>query len=46
VVMSGTMFDGRRAVRLSVSNWRTSGSDIARALEAFRDAATRPPQED
>ena len=37
--MSGTTVGGRRAIRLSVSNWQTSGRDIARALEAFRDAA-------
>jgi glutamate/tyrosine decarboxylase-like PLP-dependent enzyme len=39
--MSGTTVDGRRAIRLSVSNWQTSDSDVARALEAFRSAATR-----
>jgi glutamate/tyrosine decarboxylase-like PLP-dependent enzyme len=38
--MSGTTVDGRRAIRLSVSNWQTSDSDIARALEAFRNAVT------
>jgi hypothetical protein len=38
--MSGTTFDGRRAIRLSVSNWQTSDSDVARALEAFRNAVT------
>jgi len=38
--MSGTTHDGRRAIRLSVSNWQTSDSDITRALEAFRSAAT------
>jgi glutamate/tyrosine decarboxylase-like PLP-dependent enzyme len=37
--MSGTTVDGRRAIRLSVSNWQTSSRDIARALEAFRNAA-------
>ena len=40
--MSGTTFDGRRAIRLSVSNWQTSDADIARALEAFRAAAGMP----
>jgi glutamate/tyrosine decarboxylase-like PLP-dependent enzyme len=34
--MSGTTVDGRRAIRLSVSNWQTSDTDVARALEAFR----------
>ena len=38
--MSGTMVDGRRAIRLSVSNWQTNDSDIARALDAFRAAVT------
>jgi glutamate/tyrosine decarboxylase-like PLP-dependent enzyme len=38
--MSGTTFDGRRAIRLSVSNWQTSDSDVERALEAFRTAVT------
>ncbi len=36
--MSGTTFGGQRAIRLSVSNWQTSDSDIARTLEAFRNA--------
>jgi len=38
--LSGTTFGGRRAIRLSVSNWQTSEGDIARALEAFRTAVT------
>jgi hypothetical protein len=38
--MSGTTFDGRKAIRLSVSNWQTSDNDIARTLEAFRNAVT------
>jgi glutamate/tyrosine decarboxylase-like PLP-dependent enzyme len=38
--MSPTTVDGRRAIRLSVSNWQTSASDVARALEAFRSAVT------
>ena len=37
--MSGTVFGGRRAIRLSVCNWQTTGDDIARALAAFRAAA-------
>jgi glutamate/tyrosine decarboxylase-like PLP-dependent enzyme len=36
--MSGTTFDGRRAIRLSVTNWQTTESDIARALNAFRNS--------
>ena len=38
--MSGTTVDGRRAIRLSVSNWQTTDSDIARALEAFGTAVS------
>ena len=36
--MAGTTWDGRAAIRLSVSNWRTSGRDIERTLAAFRSA--------
>ncbi|MFD0685793.1 pyridoxal phosphate-dependent decarboxylase family protein [Actinomadura fibrosa] len=36
--ISGTTFDGRRAIRLSVCNWQTSENDIARTLRAFREA--------
>jgi len=36
--MSGTTWDGRAAIRISVSNWRTSDEDVARTLEAFRHA--------
>jgi glutamate/tyrosine decarboxylase-like PLP-dependent enzyme len=38
--MSGTTFGGRKAIRLSVSNWQTSDRDVVRALDAFRDAVT------
>lgn len=41
--LSGTTFGGRRAIRLSVSNWQTSENDIARALAAFRSAAGAAP---
>ncbi|HEY9241331.1 MAG TPA: pyridoxal-dependent decarboxylase [Streptosporangiaceae bacterium] len=40
--LSGTTVGGRRAIRLSVSNWQTSRSDIDRALAAFRAAVRRP----
>jgi glutamate/tyrosine decarboxylase-like PLP-dependent enzyme len=33
--MSGTTWDGRPAIRLSVSNWRTSEQDVERAVAAF-----------
>ena len=36
--MSGTTWDGRAAIRISVSNWRTSESDVARTVAAFRHA--------
>jgi hypothetical protein len=36
--MSGTEWDGRAAIRLSVSSWRTSDRDVERTLESFRDA--------
>jgi glutamate/tyrosine decarboxylase-like PLP-dependent enzyme len=39
--LSGTTIGGRRAVRMSVSNWQTSRSDIDRALAAFGAAAAR-----
>jgi len=40
--MSGTVWDGRAAIRLSVSNWRTSEDDVSRAVEAFRRVAPTP----
>jgi glutamate/tyrosine decarboxylase-like PLP-dependent enzyme len=36
--MGGTSWDGRAAIRLSVSNWRTSEADIARTVAAFESA--------
>jgi glutamate/tyrosine decarboxylase-like PLP-dependent enzyme len=38
--MSGTTWDGRSAIRISVSNWRTSDDDVARTVAAFRAALT------
>jgi glutamate/tyrosine decarboxylase-like PLP-dependent enzyme len=37
--MSGTVWEGRQAIRLSVSNWQTTADDIDRTLAAFADAA-------
>ena len=37
--MSGTTWDGRRAIRLSVSNWQTGDEEIDLAVEAFRKAS-------
>ena len=36
--LGGTLWDGRRAVRLSVSCWRTSEDDVARSARAFAAA--------
>jgi glutamate/tyrosine decarboxylase-like PLP-dependent enzyme len=36
--MGGTMWDGRAAIRVSVSNWRTSEEDIRRTVAAFESA--------
>ena len=36
--MSGTTRNGRKAIRLSVSNWRTSEYDIERTIAAFAEA--------
>jgi glutamate/tyrosine decarboxylase-like PLP-dependent enzyme len=33
--MGGTTWEGRRAIRVSVSNWQTSEDDAARAVAAF-----------
>jgi glutamate/tyrosine decarboxylase-like PLP-dependent enzyme len=36
--IAGNTSDGRAAIRLSVSNWRTSESDIDRTVAAFEAA--------
>jgi glutamate/tyrosine decarboxylase-like PLP-dependent enzyme len=36
--MAGTTWDGRAAIRISVSSWETSGDDVARTLAAFQGA--------
>jgi len=36
--MSGTNWTGRSAIRISVSNWRTSEEDVARTVAAFERA--------
>ena len=38
VWMAGTSWDGRMAIRLSVSNWQTDDRDTDLAVEAFRRA--------
>jgi glutamate/tyrosine decarboxylase-like PLP-dependent enzyme len=37
--MSGSVWQGRQAIRLSVSNWQTTAEDIDRTVEAFRVTA-------
>jgi len=39
VWMSGTAWDGRRAIRISVSNWQTREDEIRLALDSFASAA-------
>jgi len=36
--LSGTTWDGRKAIRVSVSNWQTGDEEIDLAVEAFREA--------
>jgi glutamate/tyrosine decarboxylase-like PLP-dependent enzyme len=36
--LGGTVWDGRRAIRISVSNWQTSDEDVERTLAAFEAA--------
>ena len=36
--LSGTTWDDRPAIRVSVSNWQTSDADMERLVEAFRAA--------
>jgi glutamate/tyrosine decarboxylase-like PLP-dependent enzyme len=42
VWMSGTVWDGRRAIRISVSNWQTGDEEIDLAVNSFREAAQAP----
>ncbi len=39
--MSGTTWDGRAAIRISVSNWQTSDEDVERTLAAFAGARSQ-----
>ncbi|HET9675515.1 MAG TPA: pyridoxal-dependent decarboxylase [Gaiellaceae bacterium] len=43
VWLSGTTWDGRAAIRVSVSNWQTSDRDVDRLVGAFRDAVVGAP---
>ena len=42
--MSGTTWDGRAAIRLSVSGWRTTSEDIDRTLAVFAEAVAQSRQ--
>jgi hypothetical protein len=42
VWLSGTMWDGRKAIRVSVSNWQTGEEEIDLAIDAFRRAVQAP----
>jgi len=41
--LSGTIWQGRAAMRISVSNWRTSEEDVERSVAAILDAAAAVP---
>ncbi|HEX7626675.1 MAG TPA: pyridoxal-dependent decarboxylase, partial [Gaiellaceae bacterium] len=41
--MSGTTWDGRKAIRISVSNWQTSDEDVERTLAAFAQSVSSQP---
>jgi glutamate/tyrosine decarboxylase-like PLP-dependent enzyme len=43
VWMSGTTWDGRKAIRLSVSNWQTGDDEIDLAVQTFADYAGKVP---
>ena len=40
--LSGTTWQGRAAMRISVSNWSTTGADVERSAAAIRRAAELP----
>jgi hypothetical protein len=42
----GTTWNGMRAMRISVVNWRTSDRDVDRAVAAVRDALAHPRSAD
>jgi glutamate/tyrosine decarboxylase-like PLP-dependent enzyme len=42
VWLSGTTWDGRKAIRASVSNWQTGDEETDLVVEAFRRAAQAP----
>jgi glutamate/tyrosine decarboxylase-like PLP-dependent enzyme len=42
VWLSGTTWDGQKAIRVSVSNWQTRDEEIDLAIDAFRRAVQAP----
>jgi glutamate/tyrosine decarboxylase-like PLP-dependent enzyme len=38
--MGGTVWDGRAAIRISISNWQTSDADVERTIAAYADRLT------
>jgi glutamate/tyrosine decarboxylase-like PLP-dependent enzyme len=42
VWLSGTVWGGRKAIRVSVSNWQTGDDEIDLAVDAFRRAVEAP----
>jgi glutamate/tyrosine decarboxylase-like PLP-dependent enzyme len=42
VWLSGTSWEGRKAIRVSVSNWQTGEEEIDLAIDAFRRAVQAP----
>jgi glutamate/tyrosine decarboxylase-like PLP-dependent enzyme len=43
VWMSGTTWEGRKAIRISVSNWQTGDEEIDLAVQAFADYTGKVP---
>jgi glutamate/tyrosine decarboxylase-like PLP-dependent enzyme len=41
--MGGTTWDGRAAIRISVSNWLTTEEDVERTVGAFARALEKAP---
>jgi glutamate/tyrosine decarboxylase-like PLP-dependent enzyme len=39
----GTTWDGKAAIRISVSNWQTTADDVARTVAAYAGSTTQPP---
>ncbi len=42
VFFTGTTWRGRRAMRVSLCNWRTSEADVERTVKAFANVLTQP----